>query len=172
MAKQNMIHPSILGWAEHFGASLGEAVARGMSQALAHVKLPSFVAPVARRGRPPGRPASGAVCAVSRCEGEARSKGLCSKHYQAARRSMAGMKSRDGNAAEVEQAVQHLESLSGGAARKVAKPASGRSGARSKQKGSSRTVTTARRKKRAAKATESLDGTAGDASDGDVAASS
>jgi hypothetical protein len=48
-------------------------------------------APARRRGRPPKVVSLGAVpsdrrCTVSGCDREARSKGLCSAHYQAERR--------------------------------------------------------------------------------------
>ena len=87
------------GWAEMLGEALGRGVARGINAGLgsnsAVVSAPSYSAPlqvgVRRRGRPPRARTSGPVpperrCKVDGCTNEARSKGLCSKHYQAERR--------------------------------------------------------------------------------------
>ncbi|MCI0572837.1 MAG: hypothetical protein L0Y66_18960 [Myxococcaceae bacterium] len=85
--------PHFAVWAE----SVGEAIGRGLARVLnASLSLPQgAAAPVARRG--PGRPrkslsvsfgaASGArKCSVAGCPNAVRSKGMCSAHYQAARR--------------------------------------------------------------------------------------
>jgi hypothetical protein len=76
----------LMGWAEAVGLALGQGVARGLNGALAHA---SMAAP-RKRGRP-AKPIVGFVpvgqrCSVSGCGRPARSKGLCSAHYQAARR--------------------------------------------------------------------------------------
>ena len=89
------------GWAEMLGEALGRGVARGINAGLGSnssvVSAPSYSAAplqvgVRRRGRPPrAKVAGGPVpperrCKVDGCSNEARSKGLCSKHYQAERR--------------------------------------------------------------------------------------
>jgi len=87
------------GWAEMLGEALGRGVARGINAGLGSnspVSAPSYSAPlqvgVRRRGRPPrAKVAGGPIplerrCKVDGCANEARSKGLCSKHYQAERR--------------------------------------------------------------------------------------
>jgi hypothetical protein len=82
------------------GEALGRGVARGINAGLgsngAAVSAPAaYSAPAAtgarRRGRPPRAKVAGPVpadrrCKVDSCPNEARSKGLCSKHYQAERR--------------------------------------------------------------------------------------
>jgi hypothetical protein len=87
-------------WAMMLGEALGRGVARGINAGLgsngAALSAPSYSpAPlqvgVRRRGRPPRAKVSGPVpperrCKVDGCVNEARSKGLCSKHYQAERR--------------------------------------------------------------------------------------
>jgi hypothetical protein len=81
----------IMGWAEALGHALGQGVARGLNGALAHVSG-NGAAPLGprKRGRPPkafvGVVAGGNQCSVAGCGKPARSKGLCSAHYQAARR--------------------------------------------------------------------------------------
>jgi hypothetical protein len=76
--------PQLLSWAELIGEALGRGVARGINSGLAGV-----VGTAPRRGRPP-KSLSGAIseklCSVAGCGREARSKGLCSAHYQAERR--------------------------------------------------------------------------------------
>ena len=89
------------GWAEMLGEALGRGVARGINAGLGSnggaVSAPAYSsAPlqvgVRRRGRPPrAKVAGGPIplerrCKVDGCGNEARSKGLCSKHYQAERR--------------------------------------------------------------------------------------
>ena len=87
-------------WAMMLGEALGRGVARGITAGLGSnggaVGAPTYSsAPlqvgVRRRGRPPRARTSGPVpperrCKVDGCSNEARSKGLCSKHYQAERR--------------------------------------------------------------------------------------
>ena len=94
-------------WAESLGEALGRGVARGISTGLstaspfpagrgASTSAPSVSAQAGarRRGRPPKAQAgSGLVpadrrCKVEGCGREARSKGLCSAHYQAERRRL------------------------------------------------------------------------------------
>jgi hypothetical protein len=92
--------PSILGlfaWAEALGEALGRSVARGMNQAFAGTGLSSLASANTaprKRGRP-AKPVVGYVppsqrCRVAGCGRPARSKGLCSAHYQAARRKKLG----------------------------------------------------------------------------------
>ena len=89
-------------WAEMLGMALGRGVARGINAGLGSTNgsaggSPSYSAPlqvgVRRRGRPPRAKTAGPVpperrCKVDGCPNEARSKGLCSKHYQAERRRL------------------------------------------------------------------------------------
>jgi len=87
-------------WAEALGEALGRGVARGINSGLATVgtgspaSAPSPAASgVRRRGRPPkvqpGQPVpADRRCKVEGCGREARSKGLCSAHYQAERRRL------------------------------------------------------------------------------------
>jgi len=84
------------------GMALGRGVARGINAGLGSTNgsaggSPSYSAPlqvgVRRRGRPPRAKTAGPVpperrCKVDGCPNEARSKGLCSKHYQAERRRL------------------------------------------------------------------------------------
>jgi hypothetical protein len=75
--------------------SVGEAIGRGVARALnSGLQLPQGggnAAPARRRGRPP-KSATAAVstggrkCSVQGCTNAVRSKGMCSAHYQAARR--------------------------------------------------------------------------------------
>ena len=83
----------LMGWADALGEALGRGVARGLNQALGAAGLangiPAALTP-RRRGRPP-KPVVGYVppdqrCATPGCGRPARAKGLCSAHYQAARR--------------------------------------------------------------------------------------
>lgn len=93
----------LAGWAEMLGEALGRGVARGINAGLGSTNGPSAgassytAAPlqvgVRRRGRPPRAKTTGPVpadrrCKVEGCPNEARSKGLCSKHYQAERRRL------------------------------------------------------------------------------------
>lgn len=96
--------PGLVGWAEELGAALGRGVARGINAGLGSnaPAAPSFAAPVQvgvrRRGRPPRAKLAGGpvpperLCKVEGCGNEARSKGLCSKHYQAERRRILAKK--------------------------------------------------------------------------------
>ncbi|HVE85026.1 MAG TPA: hypothetical protein VND93_19380 [Myxococcales bacterium] len=89
----------MVGWMEELGVALGRGVARGINAGLGSSAGPaaSYSSPaplqvgVRRRGRPPRAKTAGPVpperrCKVDGCPNEARSKGLCSKHYQAERR--------------------------------------------------------------------------------------
>ena len=91
----------LVSWAEVLGEALGRGVARGINAGLGSnggaVGVASYspAAPIQvgarRRGRPPRAKTVGPVpperrCKVDGCGNEARSKGLCSKHYQAERR--------------------------------------------------------------------------------------
>ena len=93
----------LVGWAELLGEALGRGVARGINAGLgsnggggaaaaSYTAAPLQVG-VRRRGRPPRAKVAGPVpperrCKVEGCGNEARSKGLCSKHYQAERRRL------------------------------------------------------------------------------------
>jgi hypothetical protein len=81
----------LAGWAEALGHALGEGVARGLNGALAHVSRDGAAAIGPRKRGRPAKPFVGLVsagdqCSVAGCGRPARSKGLCSAHYQAARR--------------------------------------------------------------------------------------
>lgn len=87
------------GWAESLGEALGRGVARGLNAGLAGVTQSSSAGaptPTVRRG--PGRPPklqtanvpADRRCSEAGCLNPARSKGLCSKHYQAKRRIQLG----------------------------------------------------------------------------------
>jgi hypothetical protein len=103
--RKNPISPASTGgiagnfssWAESLGEALGRGVARGINAGLAGVNLgggaasSGAAAGARRRGRPPKVQTGGPVpadrrCKAPGCEREARSKGLCSAHYQAERR--------------------------------------------------------------------------------------
>ncbi len=77
-------------WVEQIGEALGRGIARGINAGLSGG--PAAPAPgAARRGRPPkiqpgGPVPSDRMCKVPGCGRLVRSKGLCSRHYQAARR--------------------------------------------------------------------------------------
>jgi hypothetical protein len=81
----------LMGWAESLGHALGQGVTRGLNGVLAHVSGngAALIGP-RKRGRPAkpffGAVAAGNQCGVAACGRPARSKGLCSAHYQAARR--------------------------------------------------------------------------------------
>jgi hypothetical protein len=82
-------------WAEHLGHALGRGVALGLNSALSHLNASGFglgssTSSPRKRGRP-AKPFFGVVsadkrCKVAGCPKPSRSKGLCSAHYQAARR--------------------------------------------------------------------------------------
>ncbi len=85
-------------WAESLGEALGRGVSRGINSGLQTSQL-GVLAGLAprRRGRPP-KAVTGVVsperrCKVEGCTREARSKGLCSAHYQAERRKQLSKKS-------------------------------------------------------------------------------
>ncbi|MBX5481786.1 MAG: hypothetical protein IRZ16_08080 [Myxococcaceae bacterium] len=80
-------------WAESLGEALGRGVARGINDGLTGLTsaLGSGVPQsTGRRGRPPKYPLVPVPpekrCSVSGCPNPSRSRGLCSRHYQAARR--------------------------------------------------------------------------------------
>lgn len=79
-------------WAEQLGEALGRGMARGINLGLAGVNLGGQPVSTGRRGRPPKFPTvpvpAERRCKVEGCPREARSKGLCSAHYQAERRRM------------------------------------------------------------------------------------
>jgi len=80
--------PALMSWAERIGEALGRGVARGINSSLT---LGGLSNEPRRRGRPPKAIIGGPVPAERRCKTdgclrEARSKGLCSAHYQAERR--------------------------------------------------------------------------------------
>lgn len=80
----------LLKWADYVGDTLGRAIARGLAAGLLEsgIELAGFK-------RAPGRPSKGPGsvvpkarrCSHRNCLRPARAKGLCSKHYQAFRRS-------------------------------------------------------------------------------------
>jgi|SRR5579871_671303 len=88
----------LMGWAESLGHALGQGVARGLNGALANVSDAIGTGLITigprKRGRPAkpffGVVAAGKACSVAGCGKPARSKGLCSAHYQAARRRRLG----------------------------------------------------------------------------------
>jgi hypothetical protein len=85
------VSPGLFSLAETLGEALGRGVARGLNTGLSFSGLGAAAGGTRRRGRPPKALVGGPVPADRRCkeEGcprEARSKGLCSAHYQAERR--------------------------------------------------------------------------------------
>ncbi len=90
------------GWAEQLGEALGRGVARGINAGLGSGGAfatgggaQAQAQTGRRRGRPPkvqpGSPIpEDRLCKVEGCGNPARSKGLCSKHYQAERRKQQG----------------------------------------------------------------------------------
>ena len=92
-------NPSLMSWAETIGEALGRGVARGINTGMSAVSritgTPMAITALQprRRGRPPKALTGGPVpaerrCKVEGCGREARSKGLCSAHYQAERRRL------------------------------------------------------------------------------------
>lgn len=100
----NTSSTSSFGFAESIGEAIGRGIARGINAGLASlsggVAAPAPAAapaapaaPRRRPGRPPKAQAAAEVpedrrCKVEGCPNPTRSKGLCSKHYQAARRQV------------------------------------------------------------------------------------
>lgn len=80
---------NLASWAEQLGEALGRGMARGINLGLAGLNLGQPVS-TGKRGRPPKFPLVPVPperrCKVDGCPREARSKGLCSAHYQAERR--------------------------------------------------------------------------------------
>jgi hypothetical protein len=90
----NSLQTGLLTWAEALGAALGQGVARGINAGLSPlasgVGSGGLVAGPRKRGRP-AAVFTGVVpedrrCKFPGCNKPMRSKGLCSAHYQAARR--------------------------------------------------------------------------------------
>jgi hypothetical protein len=92
-------NPNLMSWAETLGEALGRGVARGINTGISSISTrPTPMAGTMslmprRRGRPPKALTGGPVpmerrCKVDGCGREARSKGLCSAHYQAERRRL------------------------------------------------------------------------------------
>src|SRR5512132_2688239 len=89
-------NPGLMTFAEALGEALGRGVARGINVGLsgANTVAAPAAAPVVaarRRGRPPKALSASAGgskqrCTVDGCSNSARSKCMCSKHYQAERR--------------------------------------------------------------------------------------
>lgn len=89
-------NPNLMSWAETLGEALGRGVARGINFGISTVSRTGggmLSTMPRRRGRPPKALTGGPVpaerrCKVEGCGREARSKGLCSAHYQAERRRL------------------------------------------------------------------------------------
>lgn len=86
----NGISPGFSSFADQIGEAIGRGVARGINAGLAGIGRAAPVPAIAprRRGRPPKAAAGSNVCTEPGCGNPARSKGLCSKHYQASRRKI------------------------------------------------------------------------------------
>jgi len=85
--------PALASWAEQIGDAIGRGLARALNNSGIGQSGSGQVASSRRRGRPPKMVAGGPVppermCKVGGCGREARSKGLCSAHYQAERRRL------------------------------------------------------------------------------------
>lgn len=89
--------PALVGWAETLGEAMGRGMAKGFQAGLSASGGLNVVAGVSsqprRRGRPPKVPPGMPVpperlCRAPGCGREARSRGLCSAHYQAERRRL------------------------------------------------------------------------------------
>jgi hypothetical protein len=85
--------PALASWAEQIGDAIGRGLARALNNSGLAGGGSGQAASVRRRGRPPKMVAGGPVpadrmCKVGGCGREARSKGLCSAHYQAERRRL------------------------------------------------------------------------------------
>lgn len=65
---------------ERLAAALGQPLKRGPGRPPKALSLSAGTGK--RRGRPPGRKASGRACAVKGCGKKMRSKGYCAAHYQ------------------------------------------------------------------------------------------
>jgi hypothetical protein len=86
------VPPHFAAWAEALGEALGRGVARGINVGLAPLSSGAAAPGKKPRGRPP-KAVAGPVpperrCKDEGCPREARSKGLCSAHYQAERRKI------------------------------------------------------------------------------------
>ena len=86
--------PALTQWAEALGEAVGRGVARGINAGVSSAGLGGGGSAQGgrRRGRPPKAVSGGPVpadrrCQEPGCDREARSKGLCSAHYQARRRA-------------------------------------------------------------------------------------
>jgi hypothetical protein len=95
------VSPSgLMEWAYALGEAVGRGVARGINSGLGspaaaggRASAGAIQVGTRRRGRPPKAQNVGPVpperrCKVEGCGREARSKGLCSAHYQAERRRL------------------------------------------------------------------------------------
>jgi hypothetical protein len=90
--------PALSAWAEAIGDAIGRGVMRALNDGMAGLPLGNGQAATARRrGRPPREVSGGGAvpmdrrCTAEGCDREARSKGLCSAHYQAERRRLLAM---------------------------------------------------------------------------------
>jgi hypothetical protein len=84
--------PALASWAEQIGDAIGRGLARALNNSGLAGGGAGQAASVRRRGRPPKMVAGPVpperLCKVGGCGREARSKGLCSAHYQAERRRL------------------------------------------------------------------------------------